>query len=128
MKYTILLRNGRYALLDMHNQYAVVVNLDEGKPENQQWDYGTYYTHWNQSKEDKQVALANALEQFRMRTEPNYIHRNRLEELATQLKDGLIEADEAEAMEYFDNVCEMSDEEKEWFGIEAENGDYEDED
>ena len=29
--------------------------------------------------------------------------------------------DEESAMEYFDEVCEMTDEEKEWFGIGTEN-------
>ena len=121
MGYTILLRNGKYALLDMGYQYAVVSGYDPSQPENQQWDHGTYLTHWNQSVEDKQIALFHAIEQFRLKTENNYISRYRLEELATKFKDGLIDDDEESAMEYFDEVCEMTDEEKEWFGIGTEN-------
>lgn len=49
------------------------------------------------------------------------ISRNRLEELATLFKDGLIFDDRESAMEYFNEVCEMTDEEKEWFGIEEDS-------
>lgn len=51
---------------------------------------------------------------------PNYIPRIRLEELATLFKDGLIEDDKESAMEYFNEVCEMSEEEKSFFGIEED--------
>lgn len=49
------------------------------------------------------------------------IPRCRLEELATLFKDGLISDDRESALEYFDEVCEMTEEEKEWFGIEEED-------
>ena len=62
-------------------------------------------------------ALASAIDYFRMRTEDDYISRARLEELATLFKDGLIEDDEYEAMIYFDEVCEMEEHEKKFFGI-----------
>ena len=117
MKYNIILRNGRYALLEMETQYVVACGFDETQSENQQWSQGYYYTHWNTSEIVKQRMLSAALEYYRTLTEPDYIPRCRLEELATQFKDGLIEDGEAEAMEYFDEVCEMTDEEKEWFGI-----------
>ena len=121
MKYTVLLRNGRYALLEMKNQYVVACGFDETQAEGSQWDYGAYYSHWNRSVEDKQKALYNALDFFRLKTETDYIPRFRLEELATQFKDGLIEDDEESAMEYFDSVCEMTESEKEFFGIETES-------
>ena len=47
MGYTVLLRNGKYALLDMGNQYAVVTGYDPTQLVGQQWNYGTYLTHWN---------------------------------------------------------------------------------
>ena len=123
MEYIVLLRKGKYAFLDMGHQYAVVSGYNPTQPVGQQWDHGTYFTHWNQSIEDKQRALSSAVELFRMRTERGYIHRHRLEELTTKLKDGLIECDEDFAAEYFDEECEMTDEEKEWFGIETESED-----
>jgi len=52
---------------------------------------------------------------------PNYIPRTRLEELATLFKDGLISDDRESAMEYFDEYCEMSEEEKSFFGIEEDS-------
>lgn len=52
-----------------------------------------------------------------MKSKTKSISRERLEELATLFKDGLVEFYEDAAMEYFDEVCEMTDEEKEIFGI-----------
>ncbi|MBQ4523389.1 MAG: hypothetical protein IJA10_10650 [Lachnospiraceae bacterium] len=117
MDYKILLRNGRYALLETQTQYVIACGFNETYPKGQQWGHGYYYSHWNESENKKIVCLQSAIERFRMLTEPNYISRYRFEELATQLKDGLIKYDEESAMEYFDEVCEMTDEEKQWFGI-----------
>ena len=69
--------------------------------------------------------LSAALEYYRALTETDYIPRYRLEELATQFKYGLIEDDEESAMEYFDEVCKMSESEKEFFGIKTESEDDE---
>ena len=121
MKYNIILRNGRYALLEMETQYVVACGFDETQPEGSQWTQGYYYSHWSTSEIVKQRMLSAALEYFRTLTETDYIPRCRLEELATQFKDGLIEDDEDSVMEYFDEVCEMTDEEKEFFGIETES-------
>lgn len=121
MKYTVLLRNGRYALLEMKTQYVVTCGFDETQPENQQWVQGYYYTHWNTNEIVKQRMLSAALEYFRTLTEENYIPRCRIEELATKFKDGLLEVDKDFAMEYFDSECEMEDYEKEFFGIKTES-------
>ena len=50
----------------------------------------------------------------------DFIPRCRLEELATLFKDGLISDDRESALEYFDECCEMSEEEKSFFGIEED--------
>ena len=121
MKYNIILRNGRYALLEMETQYVVACGFDETQSEGSQWTQGYYYTHWNTSEIVKQRMLSAALEYYRALTETDYIPRYRLEELATQFKDGLIEDDEKSAMEYFDEVCEMTESEKEFFGIEIKS-------
>ena len=120
MEYNIILRNGRYALLEMETQYVVACGFDETQPEGSQWSQGYYYTHWNTNKIVKQRMLSAALEYYRTLTETNYIPRCRLEELATQFKDGLIENDREQALIYFDEVCEMENHEKEFFGIEME--------
>lgn len=121
MKYNIILRNGRYVLLEMETQYVVACGFDETQEEGSQWSQGYYYTHWNANGNVKQRMLSAALEYYRTLTETDYIPRCRLEELATQFKDGLVEDDEEQALIYFDEVCEMTEREKEFFGIETES-------
>ena len=122
MKYEVILEKGEYALIlrgSRMEEYAVVNGLNK---ETGEWCWTCcYYNFGNYSPIDKAKALFLALDYFRMRTEENYIPRCRLEELATQFKDGLIEDDEESAMEYFDEVCEMTESEKEFFGIETES-------
>lgn len=50
----------------------------------------------------------------------NEMSYDRLTELATLFKDGLIEDDRETAMEYFEETCEMTEQEMEFFGIENE--------
>lgn len=123
MKWTELLRNGDYALLQSKSdtQYAVVSGYDPTQLENQQWSSGTYFTYWDDANK-KATALSSALDLFRYRTESKYISRLRLEELATKFKDGLFGAylEDEEYEEFFADECEMEDYEKEFFGIESE--------
>lgn len=48
------------------------------------------------------------------------ISYERLSEIASLAIDGLIQDGKDEAMEYFDETMELSDEEKEYFGIPKE--------
>ena len=121
MKWTELLRKDDYALLQSESdtQYAVVSGYDPTQPEDQQWAHGTYSTYFkNNSK--KMLYLQSAYDCFMEKVNADYIPRCRLEELATLFKDGLISDDRESAMEYFDEVCEMSEEEKSFFGIEED--------
>lgn len=120
MKWIELLRKDNYALLqsETDTQYAVVSGYDPTQPEDQQWGNGTYFEYWNNNNA-KANYLQAAYDCFMEKTNENYIPRCRLEELATQFKDGLLEDDRESAMEYFEEVCEMEDEEKEFFGIEV---------
>lgn len=113
-----LLRKGNVSLLQAQSdtQYCVCRNYNPDAKEDQQYDGGTYFCYWG-DRERKPYFLSVALENFRVKTENNYVPRARLEELATKFKDGLIEDDRESAMEYFDYECEMTEEEKEWFGI-----------
>ena len=52
-----------------------------------------------------------------MRTNENYISWARMSEIATILKDGLIEDGEEEAYRYMADVAELSDTEAEYFGL-----------
>lgn len=88
-----------------YNNYAcTIITVGKG---------GCYYANFDEFSPLSQAeALAMAVDYFRLRTESDYIGRNRLEELATRFKD-CINGDED-----FENMLdEMDDCEKEFFGI-----------
>lgn len=122
MKYKLIVEKGKYALIlrgSRMEEYAVVYGLNK---ESGDWAHtAVYYNFGQYSLISNEEALYYALDYFLMRTKENHISRYRLEELATLFKDGLIEDDEESAHEYFDEVCYMTDEEKEFFGIETES-------
>lgn len=122
MKWIELLRKDKYALLQSESdtQYAVVSDYDPTLPENQQWSHGTYFTYF-QNNLKKMQYLQSAYDCFMGKVNADYIPRTRLEELATLFKDGLISDDRESAFEFFENCCEMTDKEKEWFGIEEDS-------
>lgn len=70
MKWTELLRNGDYALLQSESdtQYAVVSGYDPTQPKDQQWVHGNYFCYWN-DKERKVKCLEDAIDYFRNKTE-----------------------------------------------------------
>ena len=118
MQYEVLFEKGNYALIRRGSemtQYAVVYGLDNA---NKCWSCTVSYADFGKYSSITEIeALQDMIDLFRIRTETNYIPRCRLEELTTLFKDGLIADDEESAMEYFDEVCEMSKNEKEFFGI-----------
>ena len=122
MKWTELLRKDDYALLQSESdtQYAVVSGYDPTQPEDQQWSSGTYFTYF-QNNTKKMLYLQSAYDCFMEKVNADFIPRCRLEELATLFKDGLITDDRESALEYFDEYCEMSDEEKSFFEIEEDS-------
>ena len=125
MKYEVIFEKGDYALVKRGSemtQYAVVYDLDNA---NKCWGCTVGYTDFGKYSSLTEIeALQDMIDLFRIRTETNYISRCRLEELTTLFKDGLIADDEESAMEYFDEVCEMSETEKEFFGIKTESEVY----
>ena len=128
MNYEVIMERGNYALIlrgENLKEYAVVSGLNK---ECGDWDftcvnYPFLYNGAPVSERSQAEALAGAVNSFRIRTEPDYISRDRLEELATLFKDGMIEDDEVEATDYFDTVCDMTESEKKFFGIEMESED-----
>lgn len=98
-------------------EWNVALNYDQ---ENKSWDSGNYCY-------SLESALATCLMKMNSTAIKSYYQRDvedktemtydRLTELATLFKDGLIEDDRESAMEYFDVYCEMDDKEKEFFGI-----------
>ena len=122
MKWKEILRKDKYALLQSESdtQYVVVSGYDPTQPEDQQWSHGTYFTYFHNNFK-KMIYLQSANDSFMGKVNADYIPLCRLSELATLFKDGLISDDRESAMEYFNEVCEMTDEEKEWFGIEEDS-------
>ena len=113
MEYKILFEKGNYALIQRGSrvqEYAVVSGLNKERGD---WNYTCVY------HEATAAGLARTLDYFLYRTE-DIIPRDRLIELATLFKDGLIEDDEESAMEYFEDTCEMDEEEIRFFGLESE--------
>lgn len=118
MLWNELLRKGNISLLQSQSdtQYCICRNYNPNAKEDQQYDGGTYFCYWG-DKERKPYFLSAALENFRVKTEEDYISRTRLEELATKFKDGLFECDEDYAMEFCQYDCELTESEYEWLGI-----------
>ena len=121
MKYTLIDEKGQYALIlrgKSMTQYAVVCGLDK---ETGSWDWTCcYYDFGKFSELTKAEALFKALDYYLMRTNDNHISWARMSEIATLLKDGLIEDGEEEAYRYMVDVVELSDTEAEYFGLDME--------
>lgn len=114
----VLNKKGRkFALIETENNYVVACGYSSLEKWGNQWENGIYYTFLN--NKEKLIALARATEKLFEKVNGNYISRSRLEELATLFKDGLISDDRESAFEYFNEVCEMTDEEKKFFEIES---------
>ena len=107
---------GNIALIlrgEKNKEYAVVRNLDLNEPMESGSCWDNTISYHNPTIQGLQAAI----EVFRDKTEGTYIPRDRLEELATLFKDGLMEDDEEQAMVYFEETCEMANYEKDFFGI-----------
>ena len=121
MKYTLIDENRQYALVlrgESMTQYAVVSGLDK---ETGSWDWTCcYYDFGKFSALSKAEALFRALDYYLMRTNEKHISWARMSEIATVLKDGLIEDGEEEAYRYMADVAELSDIEVEYLGLDVE--------
>lgn len=122
MNHKLIIESGEWALIlrgSRMKEYAVVNGLDKEKSI---WAWTCVYYNFDlYSPLSQAEALAKAIDYFRSRTESDFIPRCRLEELATLFKDGLISDDRESAMEYFDECCEMTEEEKSFFGVEEDS-------
>ena len=114
MGYRIILQKNDCALIETRENYIVALRFDDTKKWGEKWGYGNYFSF---SESSKSEALSKALDYFRGSTERDYIPRNRLEIIATMLANKLVGDDKEDAIDYFSNVCLMSDEEKVYFGV-----------
>lgn len=123
MKYELIelkwiTERGNIALIkrgEKHKEYAVVMNLDVEKPfeSNDQWDWTVEYY----SADIK--GLQQAVDCFRRKSEYEYISRARLEELATNFKDFIMDyiEDEEDTTEELIAAYDIEDYEASFFGL-----------
>ena len=115
--YEIIAQKKEYALIKMESteEYKIVSDIcADGS-----WAYTVCSWMYGKYGREEYLVMQDALDAFRARTENTYIPRSRLEELATQWKDGIFscDLDEEEYDEFFDDECDMTDEELEFFGL-----------
>lgn len=84
-------------------EFIVCSNFDAKEKEGFQWDGGSYYNKCLQKAVDDLYDL---------------LPRERLEDIAILLKDGLFTDDYKSALSYITDIIRMNDDEKEFFGIE----------
>lgn len=111
MLYNVVCINGKYALIETTTEFIVVSGYDK---DINKWEEKQCFSHWGM---DKAKCLLKATDVFIAKIDDKWIPRSRLEELATLFKDGLMEDDYMAAKEYFEESCEMSKEEFDFFGI-----------
>lgn len=121
--YVIIVQKKEYALIKMENteEYKIVSDIcADGS-----WAYTVCSWMYGKFGREEYLVLQDAIDAFRARTESTYIPRSRLEELATKFKDGIFSCnlDEEEYGEFFDDECDMTDEELEFFGLKR-GGEY----
>ena len=121
MKYTLIEEKEQYALIlrgKSMTQYAVVSGLDK---EAGSWDWTCcYYDFGEFSELTRAEALFKALDCYLTKINENHIPWTRMSEIATLLKDGLLEDDEEEAYRYMVDVVELSAIEAEYFELDME--------
>lgn len=115
--YVIIVQKKEYALIKMENteEYKIVSDIcADGS-----WAYTVCSWMYGKYGREEYLVVQDAIDAFRARTESTYIPRSRLEELATKFKDGIFscDLDEEEYDEFFDDECDMTDAELEFFGL-----------
>lgn len=115
--YEIIAQKKEYALIKMESteEYKIVSDIcADGS-----WAYTVCSWMYGKYGREEYLVMQNAIDAFRARTENTYIPRSRLEELATKFKDGMFscDLDEEEYDEFFDDECDMTDDELDFFGM-----------
>ena len=116
--YEIIAQKKEYALIKMESteEYKIVSDIcADGS-----WAYTVCSWMYGKYGREEYLVLQYVLDAFRARTENAYIPRSRLEELATQWKDKIIQdcwMTEEEQNEYFIGEQDMDDAELEFFGL-----------
>lgn len=124
MKWNEILRNEekKIALLvsESNTQFVVAYDYDPDAPEDQKWRHGHYFPFWTNAEKFAE-ALADAMDLYMSRTDSRYIPRLRLEEIATAALHELKETDEDSFTDFCENDLDLTEEEREWFGLDKED-------
>ena len=117
----VILRKGNCVLINDHaaQQYIVGVDYDPDAPKGQQWGYGLYFPYWMNAEKEVDALLA-ATEILLIKTDENYVSKARLEQIATAALHELKEIDEDSFIDFCEGDLDLTDEEKEWFGLNEE--------
>ena len=122
----VILTSGHYTLISYIKGDSPEWNVARDyNPEDKSWVAGNYCYSF-------ESALAVFLEKmdsrfvktdYQIEVEKKYpeLSYARMVELSTLFKDGLLADDEETAMEYFDETCEMSEDEKVFFELPEKN-------
>lgn len=116
--YEIIAKKKEYALIKMESteEYKIVSDIRADGS----WAYTVCSWMYGKYGREEYLVMQNAIDSFRYKTENDYIPRSRLEELATQWKDKIIQdcwMTEEEQNEYFIGEQDMDDAELEFFGL-----------
>lgn len=127
LSYEVLLRKGNCVLVDNKNanEYIVGVGYNPEAPVGQQWRQGHYFSYWPDS-ELRAVILMSAIDYLLSRTTGSYLSKARLEEIATSALHELKETDEDSFTDFCEGDLDLTEEEREWFGLDKEDEDVED--
>lgn len=116
--YEIIAQKKEYALIKMESteEYKIVSDIcADGS-----WAYTVCSWMYGKYGREEYLVMQDAIDSFWYKTESDYIPRSRLEELATQWKDKIIQdcwMTEEEQNEYFIGEQDMDDAELEFFGL-----------
>lgn len=122
LSYEVLLRKGNCVLVDdkTGRQFIVGIYYQPEAPVGQQWGHGHYFSYWA-DEECKASMLMAALDYLLSRTVKGYIPKSRLEDISTAALHELKEIDDDTFFDFCENDLDLTDEEKEWFGLSEED-------
>lgn len=107
----VIVKKADTALVMMDNGlFVVACGYDVSRPDGEKWNAGHYFGDVYHPYDP--VALSKAIEYFRLRTEQEYISRDRFSELATRFLDCINEDEDFDC-----TVQDMEAYEREYFCI-----------
>ena len=125
LSYEVLLRKGNCVLVEnkIAEEYIVGVGYNSEAPVGQQWGQGHYFSYLFS---DRGTALMKAVDFLLSRASEYYVSKARLEEISTAALHELREVDNDTFLDFCEEDLDLTEEEREWFGLDKEDEDVED--